>query len=74
MVGLAAQKDHISVYVNAADPDGYLVKKRAERLGKVKVGSASVGFKRLDDINLEELMAVIEEANRLIDRQPGEES
>lgn len=67
MVGLAAQKDHISVYVNAADPDGYLVKKAADRLGKVRVGSAVIGLKRLEDVNLDELMAVVEEANRRID-------
>jgi len=66
MVGLAAQKDHISVYVNAADPDGYLVSKHADRLGKVKVGSAVIGFKRLEDVNVDELMAVVEEANRRI--------
>lgn len=66
MVGLAAQKDHISVYVNAAGPDGYLVRKHADHLGKVKVGSAVIGFKRLEDVNLDELMAVVEEANRRI--------
>jgi hypothetical protein len=66
MVGLAAQKDHISVYVNAADPDGYLVQKHADRLGKAKVGSAVIGFKGLEDVNVDELMAVVEEANRRI--------
>lgn len=67
MVGLAAQKDHVSVYINAADPDGYLVRKHADRLGKVTTGSAVIGFKRLEDVNLDELMAVVEEANRRID-------
>lgn len=66
MIGLAAQKDRISVYVNAANPDGYLVKKHADRLGKVKVGSAVIGFKRLEDVNLDELMAIVEEANHRI--------
>lgn len=68
MVGLAVQKDHISVYVNAADPDGYLVKKHADRLGKVKVGSAAVGFKRLENVDLDELMAIVEEANRRLEQ------
>ena len=40
MVGLAAQKDHISVYVNAGDPDGYLVRKHADRLGNTPTVSA----------------------------------
>lgn len=52
MVGLAAQKHHLSVYVNAVADDGYLVQKYADRLGKVKVGSAVVSFKRVDDVDL----------------------
>lgn len=60
-------EDHVSVYINAADPDGYLVKKHADRLGKVTIGSAVIGFKRLEDVNLDELLADVEEANRRID-------
>lgn len=52
-VGLAGQKDHLSVYVNAVDDDGYLVKRYADRLGKVRVGSAVVNFKRLEDLDLD---------------------
>jgi len=52
MIGLAPQKNHISIYVNAADEDGYLVKKHASRLGKVKVGAAAISFKSVADIDL----------------------
>lgn len=52
MVGLAPQKNYISIYVNAADEDGYLVKKHAARLGKVKVGAAAISFKSVADIDL----------------------
>ena len=62
MVGLAAQKSYISVYVNAVDDDGYLVKKYADRLGKTKVGSASIGFKSIDDVNMDVLMELVEMA------------
>ena len=62
MVGLAAQKNYISMYVNAVDDDGYLVKKYADRLGKTKVGSASIGFKSVDDVNMDALMELIEVA------------
>ncbi len=37
IVGLAVQRSHLSLYVNAADEDGYLVSRFADRLGKVKV-------------------------------------
>jgi hypothetical protein len=59
VVGLAAQKNYISIYINAADEDGYLVKKHASRLGKVKVGSAAVSFKSADDIDLGVLEEVV---------------
>ena len=52
IVGLAAQKAHLSLYVNAAEDGAYLAKRYADRLGKVKVGSANVSFKRLADVDL----------------------
>ncbi len=60
IVGLAVQRSHLSLYVNAADEDGYLVSRFADRLGKVKVGSAAVTFKKasdLDESSLRELIA-----------------
>jgi hypothetical protein len=60
--GLAAQKNHISVYVNAADAEGYLVEKYADRLGKVRVGSASIAFKSVEDIDLDVLRELLEAA------------
>jgi Domain of unknown function (DU1801) len=59
IVGLAPQKNYISLYINAADEDGYLIKKHAERLGKVKVGSAAISFKRADDLDLGVLEEVV---------------
>ncbi len=60
IVGLAVQKSHLSLYVNAADGDGYLVSRYADRLGRVKVGSAAVTFKKAsdpDESSLRELIA-----------------
>ena len=68
IVGLAPQKNYLSVYVNATDGDGYLVEKYADKLGKARVGKASIGFKSLDDINLDVLLELIEEANEQMTR------
>ena len=62
MVGLAAQKNYISMYVNAVDDDGYLLSKYKDRLGKVKTGSASISFKTVDDVNLDVLMELVNTA------------
>ena len=55
MVGLALQKNYISVYLST-----YNVKEHAAKLGKVKTGSSSISFKRLEDINLNELLKLVE--------------
>ena len=67
MVGLAAQKNYISMYVNAVDDDGYVLKKYADRLGKAKVGSASISFNSVEDINFEILMELVDVAAKGID-------
>lgn len=51
-VGLAAQKNYLSLYVNAAEDGAYLAQRYADRLGKVKVGSAVITFRRLADLDL----------------------
>ena len=50
VIGLAKQKDHLSLYVSAVEDGVYLARRYADRLGKVKVGSANVTFKRLADL------------------------
>jgi Domain of unknown function (DU1801) len=67
MVGLAAQKNYISMYVNAASEGGYAVQEYAARLGKVKVGSASISFKKLADIDLVALTELVSLANGQLD-------
>ena len=54
-IGLAEQKNYISLYVNAVDGNQYLAQKYKGKLGKVKVGKSSVSFKTLDDIDLNAL-------------------
>jgi hypothetical protein len=65
VVGLAAQKGHLSLYVNAVDDGQYLVKRWADRLGRVKVGSANVTFRRLTDLDLPAVAAMAERAREL---------
>ncbi len=61
-VGLARQKDHISLYINAVADGRYLVQAYADRLGKAKVGSANVTFKRLADIDRDVVVEIVRRA------------
>ncbi len=66
VVGLAAQKAHLSLYVSAAEDGRYLAKRYADRLGKVKVGSANVTFKRFADLDLPVVLEMAEHARDLM--------
>ena len=63
MVGLAQQKAHVSIYVNAVRGGHYVTQEFASRLGKVKIGAASIAFKRLADLDLDVLGDVLDIAN-----------
>jgi Domain of unknown function (DU1801) len=62
LIGLAARKHGISLYVNAADEDGYMAETWASRLGKVNVGKSCIRAKRADDIDRKELAGLLRAA------------
>ncbi|HET9416507.1 MAG TPA: hypothetical protein VFP30_03105 [Candidatus Limnocylindria bacterium] len=66
IVGLAVQKAHLSLYVSGAQDGASLAKHYAHRLGKVKVGSANVTFKRLADLDLAVALEMAERARDLM--------
>jgi hypothetical protein len=66
IVGLAPQKNYNSIYINAADDDGYVIQQYADRLGKVKVRGAAVTFKSADDVDLGVLEEVVTRARDLM--------
>jgi hypothetical protein len=65
VVGLAVQKNYLSLYVNAAEDGTYLGKRYAPRLGKVRAGSANLRFKRASDIDLGVLGEMVAKAREL---------
>lgn len=65
LVGLAVQKSHLSVYVNAAENGEYLVRTRADQLGKVKVGAAAITFRSVEDLDVEAFRSLLERAREL---------
>lgn len=68
VIGLALQKKHISLYVNAAEDNAYLGSQYADRLSngaKVKIGAASIGFSSVDRIHLDVLTELAEHAHRI---------
>ena len=70
VVALASQKNYISIYVCAIHPehdDKYIAAVYEKELGKVSVGKSCIRLKKIDDLNLDVLKEVLQEA----EKQPG---
>jgi hypothetical protein len=61
-VGLASQKNYLSLYVSVVDDGQYIVKRFCDRLGKVKCSNANVTFKRLSDLDLPVVLEMLTRA------------
>ncbi|HYI22517.1 MAG TPA: DUF1801 domain-containing protein [Candidatus Limnocylindrales bacterium] len=59
VVGLAAQKNYLTVYVNAVVDGKNMAEAYSERLGKAKIGRSTITFKRLADIDLPVLVELL---------------
>ena len=65
IVGLAVQKNYLSLYVSGSADGTSLAKLYAPRLGKAKAGSANLQFKRAADIDLGVLRELVARAREL---------
>lgn len=65
LIGLASQKNYISLYICATENGEYLAEKNKEELPKASVGKSCIRFKKLEDVNLEVLKKLILKAEKL---------
>lgn len=61
IIGLAAQKRYISLYVSAASADGYLAESYKDLLPKADIGRSCVRIKRIADVDVDILTRLIRE-------------
>ena len=62
VISLANQKNYVSIYVCALDNGQYLAEKYQKDLGKVSVGRSCIRLKKLEDVNLQVLKTILEQA------------
>lgn len=60
-IGLANNKQYISLYCCAADARGYVAERYRKKLPKANIGKSCVRFKRLSDLDEKALRALIRE-------------
>ena len=63
-IGLASQKNYISLYVCAVENGKYIAEMHKKELGEVTVGKSCISFKKLSDLNLSTLKKVIKAAEK----------
>jgi len=68
VMGLAAQKNYLSLYVNASEDGSYLSEIYGARLGKVKAKRANIQLKRASDVDLDVLREMAARARELTPR------
>jgi Domain of unknown function (DU1801) len=64
-IGLASNKNYISLYVCAADAKGYLAGCYRELLPKASISKSCVRFKRLADVDQKVIAKMLREASKL---------
>ena len=62
VVGLANQKQYVSLYLCATVDGAYLAESNAGRLGKVSVGKSCIRFKKLEDLDLDVVAELVRAA------------
>src|SRR5262245_48838498 len=65
MIGLANQKNYMSLYVCVVRDGKYLPELYGKRLGKASCGKSCIRFKRLEDLDLDGVAALLREASDL---------
>lgn len=64
VVAMASQKNYISIYICGIFDGEYIAEAYADKLGKVNVGKSCIRFKKLEDLNLDVLKEVLQEAEK----------
>jgi hypothetical protein len=55
----------VSVYCSVATDRGYLAEQRKDQLGNVSVGKSCVRFKKLEDVDLDAMRALLQDSVEL---------
>ena len=70
-IGLALQKNYITVTVIALMGDQSIAEKYKSELGKVKIGKSTISFAKLADVNVDKLIEVVKKGYQLMTEEYG---
>lgn len=64
IIGLASQKNYISIYVCAVENNEYIAEKNKALFPKASVGKSCIRIKKTDDIDLKKLTEIFKKAEK----------
>jgi len=70
VIGVALQKNYISVYVAVTRADAPIVPTYAGRLGEKRIGRNNFSFERFDDLNAAGVSSLVAEIGRIFTSDP----
>jgi hypothetical protein len=70
VIGIALQKNYISVYVAVTKRNQPIVPTYAGKLGELRVGHNNFSFGRYDDLNATGVSALVTEISRIFEQDP----
>lgn len=62
IIGLASQKNYISIYICATEGNEYIAEKNKDLFPKASVGKSCIRIKKTSDIDLEKLAEIFKKA------------
>lgn len=65
IIGLASQKNYISLYICATENDEYLAEKHKAELPNASIGKSCIRFKKTEDLDMEVVKKLILKAEKL---------
>lgn len=65
VIGLASQKNYISLYICAVNERGYLAEQYKSEFPKANIGRSCVRFKKTADVDLKVMAQMLREAGKL---------
>ena len=69
IIGLANQKNYISLYACLSDGKQYVAEKHKKELPKTNIGKSCIRFRKLEDVDLNVIKRILKETNQIASKQ-----
>ena len=69
VIGLANQKNYISLYACLSDGKQYVAEKHKRDLPKSNIGKSCIRFRKLEDVDLNVIKRILKETNQIATKQ-----